>query len=177
MVTLLNERGIGLSLGATDFLTKPIDRGQLRATLSRHCNSAEGGTILIIEDDPAARELVVHTVERMGFAPSTASNGEEGLQWLESHPAPVLVVLDLMMPVMNGFEFLEKMRGNELWRDIPVTVLSAKTLTDQDREMLDRFAQRVIAKGDHDGADFRMILRDLLTRANSRGASSVASQG
>jgi CheY-like chemotaxis protein len=65
---------------------------------------------------------------------------------------------------MNGFEFLEKMRNSERWRDIPVTVLSAKTLTDEEREMLNHFAQRVIAKGDHDGADFRKLLREALTR-------------
>jgi CheY-like chemotaxis protein len=164
MVTILNERGMALSLGTAGFITKPVDASQLNGLLHRLCLGETGASVLIIDDDADPREMMRRLLERSGLKVDEAGNGAEGLSWLETHPRPSLILLDLMMPVMDGFEFLDRMLQNEALKDIPVVVVTAKQLTDGEIESLRVLAQSVIAKGSKSNVELRAAIRDILAR-------------
>ncbi|MBV8567620.1 MAG: response regulator [Methylobacteriaceae bacterium] len=145
MATMFPDLRIARSLGATDVLTKPIDRVRLTALLRRLLR--EDGPVLLVEDDEATRDMIRRTVEQMGLAVAEAINGRLALDWLGEHPAPAIVLLDLMMPEMDGFQFLDAFRRNEPWRDIPVIVITAKQLSADERDRLASQAQKIVIKG------------------------------
>jgi adenylate cyclase len=146
MVTVLNERGMAIPLGAADFVTKPIDRQRLTAILREHCANPSGTSILVVEDDPPTRDVLCHSLTSMGYVAHEAVNGRSGLDWLANHPAPSLILLDLMMPEMDGFEFLRELRKKPAFVDVPVIVVTAKELTAEDARILRGQTERVIAK-------------------------------
>ena len=125
MVTIVDDRNLGYALGAADYLTKPIDRERLVAVLARHRPQRP---ILVVDDDPALRELLRRTLEREGYAVLEADDGRAALARIEER-LPGLILLDLMMPHMNGFELLTELRARPEWRGIPVVVVTAKDLT------------------------------------------------
>jgi CheY-like chemotaxis protein len=147
LATILDDRSLGLSLGATDFLTKPLDRGRLSALVARHAGEARGGTVLVVDDDPSARDMARRTLERMDLKVAEAGNGVEALDWLKANKPPSIVLLDLMMPEMDGFAFLDEIARNDAWRRLPVIVITAKQLTDDERHVLTLRTRQVIAKG------------------------------
>jgi adenylate cyclase len=146
MVTVLNERGMAIPLGAADFMTKPVDRQRLTALLREHCPASSTASILVVEDDLPTREALCRTLTGMGYAVHVAVNGRSALDWLDSRPAPSLILLDLMMPEMDGFEFLRELRTRPLFAGIPVIVVTAKELTAEDFGVLSGQAERIIAK-------------------------------
>jgi signal transduction histidine kinase/DNA-binding response OmpR family regulator len=146
MLTMVDDKSKGYSLGATDYLTKPVDREQLHNTLTRYCTPGEPCPVLLVEDDQDTREMMVRTLEGADWRVSQAGNGREALDQL-AHERPQLILLDLMMPVMDGFDFLLEMRANPAWQDIPVIVLTAKDLTDEDRRLLSGRVEQIIEKG------------------------------
>jgi CheY-like chemotaxis protein len=162
MVTVLSERGIGLSLGAVEVLTKPVDRAQLTALI--HSLLRREGPVLLVEDDTSARELICQSIEKMGLAVVEAVNGRQALAWLSAHPAPALILLDLVMPEMDGFEVLDALAARADWRDIPVVVITAKQLTAAERERLLRQAQKIIAKGTASRLDIAAAVGEALRR-------------
>ncbi len=173
IVTMLNDRAIALSLGASGFLTKPIDWGRLSATLRQHHQPRAEAPVLVVDDDPEMRRMARIMLERMGVGVAEAGNGEEGLAWLAANPAPAVVLLDLMMPVMDGFEFLERVRADERWINIPVLVVTAMDLAADDLDLLQSLTKKVIAKGATTGVDLRSAIRDVLRpRAPTRQAAS-----
>jgi CheY-like chemotaxis protein len=137
----VDDRNLGYSLGASEYMTKPIDRARLVALVRQFTTKDTGGPVLIVDDDPAVRHLVQNAVEGVDLKAATAENGKAGLAWLAANPLPSLILLDLMMPEMDGFEFLDRLRAAAQWRDIPVVVLTAKELTEAERGFL---AQRTI---------------------------------
>jgi adenylate cyclase len=146
MVTVLNERGMAIPLGAADFVTKPIDRKRLTDILRHHCANPGNTSVLVVEDDQPTRELLCHLLTNNGYAASGAINGRSGLDWLATHPAPNLILLDLMMPEMDGFEFLRELRKQPAFADLPVIVVTAKELTAEDVRILSGQTERIIAK-------------------------------
>ena len=161
MATICQEEEMGFSLGAADYLTKPVERERLLAVLRRYCGDAEAPSILLVEDDPATRETLRRTVEKEGWTVVEAENGQVALNRLES-ARPQLVLLDLMMPVMDGFEFLRVMRQREGFDAIPVVVVTSKDLTADDRSRLNDRVQRVIQKGTYSRSDLVEEIRRLL---------------
>jgi CheY-like chemotaxis protein len=101
----------------------------------------------VVEDDLATRETVRHTIEKMGLTAAEVTNGRLALAWLAENPAPALILLDLMMPEMDGFEFLDTFNSHADWRHIPVVVITAKQLTAAERSLLSGQARSVIKKG------------------------------
>ena len=93
-----------------------------------------------------SRSIVRHAVEKLGLTAAEVENGRAALAWLEGHPAPDIVLLDLMMPEMDGFAFLDAFREHAAWREIPVIVLTAKKLTAEERERLTGRTRQIIAK-------------------------------
>ena len=146
MLTVVDDKSKGYALGATDYLTKPVDRDQLHHALVRYCDPGEPCSVLLVEDDKATREMMARTLEKFDWQVSEAGNGREALDQL-AQEKPRLILLDLMMPVMDGFDFLLEMRANAEWKDIPVIVLTAKDLTEEDRLILNGRVKQIVEKG------------------------------
>ena len=157
MLTMGDEKNLAYSLGASDFLNKPITRDRLVSALDRVRCHEPICRVLLVEDDPDARMITRGSLEKERWAVDEAHDGREGLRRL-SEEKPDIVLLDLNMPNMDGFEFAEEMRSNPEWRDIPIVVLSARTLTNEDRQRLNGNVQRVLSKG---GLDRVGLLREI----------------
>ena len=165
MLTMIDDRTRGYSLGAVDYLTKPVDRELLRKTLSRyHCADAVC-PVLLIEDDVATRALMAQTLEKAGWTVSEAGNGQEALDMM-SAVQPRLILLDLMMPVMDGFGFLVAMRARPEWQHIPVIVITAKDLTADDRVRLEGSVEAVLEKTAYTREQLLDQVRDAVAACN-----------
>jgi signal transduction histidine kinase/DNA-binding response OmpR family regulator len=148
MISIEDRKEMGFALGATDFMTKPIDADRLVTMLAKYRDDKGGAPVLVVEDDPAIREMIRRTLEKAGFKVFEAENGRVGLQRLaQIRPQPQIIVLDLMMPEKDGFEFLEDMRRNESFRGITTIVVTAKDLTEADRRRLNGHVLKVLQKG------------------------------
>jgi signal transduction histidine kinase/DNA-binding response OmpR family regulator len=158
MVTMLQDRQMGYALGASDFLTKPVDAAKLRDVIARHAGRP-GAHVLVVEDDPASREMLTRLLQKEGLDVAEAENGSAALEQLATR-IPSLILLDLMMPVMDGFEFLSVIAREPQLSGIPVVVVTAKDLTSEDRERLDGFVREVFQKG---AMDRDKLLRDVCT--------------
>lgn len=149
MISIVDDRTRGFALGAAGYLTKPIDRQKMvdtLKTLSRKAKLPDAfGQILVIDDDPNQRDMVRRTLEKEGCIVEEAENGLLGLEKLKTF-APDLIVLDLMMPEMDGFQFLTELQKTEDGRSIPVIVVTAKDLTNDDREQLQGVVQDILIK-------------------------------
>ena len=146
MLTIVDDRNLGFSLGASEFMTKPIDRNKLIAFLRKLAPASKDVVVLIVDDDADVREIVSETVEGVGMRPATAVNGRAALQWLEHNPRPDLILLDLMMPEVDGFEFLARIRENPDYDGVPVVVLTAKDLSEAERGFLAERTLLVLSK-------------------------------
>jgi len=131
LLSVVENKEIGLALGATDCLTKPIDWPKLNGLLDRLITQAEPGHILVVDDDLASNDLARRLLERDGWRIRTASNGREALRSVQEQ-LPALIVLDLMMPEMDGFSFSETLRTDPRLSQIPIVVLTSKSLTPED---------------------------------------------
>jgi signal transduction histidine kinase/CheY-like chemotaxis protein/HAMP domain-containing protein len=163
LVTANQDSSLGFELGAVAFLTKPVDREALLDTI-RGCCAGKRGVVLVVEDDARTRELTERTVEKLGFSVAHAANGRQGLTWLEANRPPVLILLDLLMPEMDGFAFLERLRSQGEWQGIPVVVVTAKQLTAEERQWLGQTTQRVVTKGQSAHVDLSQAVRAVLAR-------------
>ena len=161
MMTVMDNRSLGFALGASEYLTKPLDRNRLRAVLARYRQDGPGD-VLVVEDDPATRELLRRMVETEGWNAVTAENGQIALERVRQR-APALILLDLMMPVMDGCQFASELRRHEPWRRIPVIVLTAKDLTPEDRRLLNGDVQGVLRKGALTREELLREIHDLMT--------------
>jgi signal transduction histidine kinase/CheY-like chemotaxis protein len=145
LMSILDEKQRGYALGAVDYLVKPVNRGRLIGLLRGLCRG-DSRRVLVVDDDPVMRRELRLALEQNGWEAAEAENGRLALERLKEGPFAA-VLLDLLMPEMNGFEFLEAMRQHTEWRDIPVIVVTARELTDDEREELNIAAQRVLQKG------------------------------
>jgi DNA-binding response OmpR family regulator len=147
MATIVDDKNLGFALGATDYLTKPIDWQRLATVIRRNVHNG-ANKLLIIEDDQPTREMLRRNLEKSGWAVTEATNGRKGLGALENSP-PDLILLDLMMPEMDGFDFMREMRRSPLWRKIPVIVVTSKDLTAEDKRILQGEVSQVLRKGSY----------------------------
>jgi CheY-like chemotaxis protein len=145
VLSILDDKNLGYTLGAADYLTKPIDRDRLLAVLERHCPRPATSRILVVDDDPEARALARRTLEKEGWAVIEAGTGREGLAALEG-ARPDAILLDLMMPEMDGFAFVAQLRTEPAYQGIPVIVVTAKDITQEDRDRLNGSVQTIIQK-------------------------------
>ncbi|MCW6507981.1 response regulator [Lichenifustis flavocetrariae] len=157
MVTFVHDTGMGAALGAADYVTKPVHWDKLKIVMDRF-RDAEGD-VLIVDDDADARARLKSVLERNGWTTQEAENGKEALA-LVSRVVPRVILLDLTMPVMDGFSFLEELRERPGCRDVPVVVLTARDLTAGDRDRLEG-ADRIFSKGQVSLTDITRELRAL----------------
>jgi len=165
MLSMIDDRTRGYSLGAVDYLTKPVDRKLLHKTLSRYYCTEEICPVLLVEDDVEARRIMAHALEKAGWNVSEASNGQEALDMMPDLQ-PRLILLDLMMPVMDGFGFLAEMRIRPEWQDIPVIVITAKDLSREDRSRLSGCVEEILKKNAYSREQLLKQMRKAVAACN-----------
>jgi signal transduction histidine kinase/CheY-like chemotaxis protein len=158
LMSIVEEKHRGYALGAADYLVKPVDRAKLVAAITAICGSS-AGRVLLVDDDEMVRRGVRAALEPGGWHVTDAENGRVAMDALAA-ARPDVIILDLMMPKMDGFEFLEELRAKSEWQDIPVVVITAKELTDAERNRLNGGVERIIAKSDRDEM-LRKLSREL----------------
>jgi signal transduction histidine kinase/DNA-binding response OmpR family regulator len=173
LMTIIEEKNRGFSLGAADYLVKPVDRGKLLDVL-RNISGAPGRHILLVDDDEEARRVVRGALEPAGWDVAEAENGRAALECLASLRADV-ILLDLTMPEMNGFEFLDELRRRSEWRDIPVVVVTARDLTPEDRMRLAGDVESIVQKTGRD--EMLRGVCDTLAKCVGRGCAEKAVAG
>jgi signal transduction histidine kinase/CheY-like chemotaxis protein len=160
MLTMVEDRRLGYALGVADYLVKPVDRTRLTDVLRKYYQADQ--TALVVDDDADTRELLRRTLERDGWHVVEAENGRVGLEQV-ARALPSVVVLDLTMPEVDGFGFVEGLRGRPEWRTIPVVVLTARQLSDEDHRRLNGSVDRILEKSatarDELLIDLRAMLR------------------
>jgi CheY-like chemotaxis protein len=168
LVTILGDREMGYALGAADYLIKPIDTEALLRVLGRFRTAEGRAEVVVVDDDPATRDVLRRTLSREGWTVVEAEDGYGALALLERPtPPPAVIVLDLMMPGMDGFQVLEAIRRREAWRDVPVVVVTAKDLTRDELVWLRTNAEEVFHKGSYNRRELIAVVHDLIARGLS----------
>ena len=163
MLTIVDDKNLGYALGASDYLTKPIDRERLVSVLAKYRREQP---VLVVDDDADVRQLLRRVLEAEGYTVLEAENGRAALDRMRD-VSPSVVLLDLMMPEMDGFEFVAAFRGDERWRATPIVVVTAKDLSREDRDRLNGYVQKILQKGAYGREQLLAEVRELV-------ASSVA---
>ena len=159
VVSMLDERGHGFALGAAEYLVKPVGKDQLLAALYRVAAIPERPhTVVAIDDDPLAIELVRASLEPEGWTVLGAVTGQEGLALIRERQ-PSAVLLDLLMPGMDGFEVVEALRADPGTKSVPVVILTSKSMTQQDKERLQGRITYVARKTEFDLSGLASLLR------------------
>jgi CheY-like chemotaxis protein len=160
MLSVADEQRLGFALGASEYLTKPIERERLAAVLRKYgSHGGAAGHVLVVEDDAGVRAVLRRALEGEGWSVSEAEHGRAALARMAQR-VPNLVLLDLMMPEMNGFEFLEALRERAAWRGVPVVVITAKDLTDEERRRLNGDVERVVVKRGRGLEELATVVRE-----------------
>jgi signal transduction histidine kinase/CheY-like chemotaxis protein len=145
MLTMVDDPQRGFTLGAADYATKPVNRRRLSRIIKKYSCATPPCPVLIVEDDAATRALTRNMLEKEGCRVTEAENGEVALQ-LMSKDRPSLILLDLMMPVMDGFEFADRVRTHPEWFNIPIVVVTAHDLTGEERRRLNGYVEKILLK-------------------------------
>lgn len=150
VVSMVDDRELGISLGACDYLLKPIDRKVLVEKIDRLQGQAKdqqrgSRRVLAVDDDQFALEVLASTLGGKGYQVTKATSGAEALRLAAASP-PDLIICDLMMPGMSGFELVQRLREDERLQEVPILIFSGAMLSDQEKAELDRFAQGIAQK-------------------------------
>lgn len=165
MISVTEQQTLGFALGAADYLVKPVQNDTLARAIGKHLGApAPTQPILVVDDDANTRNMLRRLLERQGWSVVEAANGIEGLARIEDAP-PALVLLDLMMPGMDGFAFLDALRTKGSAGAVPVVVLTAKELTRNEQQALASRASKVIAKGSYSSSELEQEVRRALAAA------------
>ena len=168
VVSIIDNKDLGFRLGADEYLLKPVDKESLIQVLRRY--EGPGHRVLVADDDPVVVDLARQLLEEDGWKVESATNGQEVLEAI-GRKRPDVLLLDLMMPVMDGFETLQRLREEEGTRDLPVVVITAKDLSREEREELQRNTTRVIEKNGLDRERIMSELRASLKELKTGGES------
>jgi CheY-like chemotaxis protein len=166
MLTIVDEWQRGFALGAVDYLTKPIDTERLAALVARHRgdrivpDSADGGNVLIVEDDAALRELLRRTLEHAGWGVVEAADGQAALAQITRN-RPALILLDLMLPDLDGIQVIDALHATPTGQSIPIVVLTAKDLTSVEQQRLNGSVAQILQKGTYRSEDLLRHVYDL----------------
>lgn len=136
IVSVVDQRRMGFALGAAEYLVKPVSRQSVLQAIQRHVHRTNGPpTVLIVDDEPEAVQMMTEVLASAGYDPVAAGGGREALEIL-MRQRPAAILLDLMMPDIDGFELMRRIKENPDLREIPVFVLTAKELSDAEMDLL-----------------------------------------
>ena len=145
MLTMIDDKGMGYSLGAAEYLTKPVDRSRLLPLLEKYTHPESSAPVLVVDDNPEDRSILCRMLEGDGWTVAEAEDGKDALDAMR-RASPAVIMLDLMMPVMDGFQFLHTIRKHEAWQRVPVIVLTAMELDERELADLNMHVETVIRK-------------------------------
>lgn len=163
MLTIVDNKNIGFALGASDYITKPIERERLVRVLNKYRCEEPPCVILVVEDEATIREMMRRMLEKEGWMVAEAENGRVGLEQVVAQQ-PQLILLDLMMPEMDGFEFVARLRKMPAGQSIPIVVVTAKDITLEDRLKLNGYVEQILSKGAYSREELLGEVRDLVVR-------------
>ena len=166
IVSMLDERNRGLALGAADYLVKPVTRADLLEALAGVTPLPAYGKVLAIDDDPMTLELLQAVLEPVGYTVLTARTGHDGVLLARSE-SPDLILLDLVMPVPDGFMVVEQLKDDESTRTIPIVILTSKTLTAAEEELLRGRTVHLARKAEFDRDALLELIRRLMVARGS----------
>lgn len=179
MLTKSDSKQLALAMGATDFISKPIQRSSLIDIVKKHIrsrgfNQQSNNHLLVIDDDESNRTMMQRMLEAEGFSVRTADNGKTGIELITQN-RPCLIFLDIMMPVMDGFEFVEVLRDNPDWRNIPVITVTGRELSSEEQNRLRGQVESIISKDDLEPAGLLQKMREVVVNVlrQERPMSSV----
>jgi signal transduction histidine kinase/DNA-binding response OmpR family regulator len=169
MLTIVDDKNKGYALGAADYMTKPFDRERLTATLAKYRRNAAamGGAAnkdapaLVVEDDEMARSLLVRVLEQEGWRVREAADGRAALEQVAAE-RPQLILLDLMMPEMDGFEFVHELHKLPDGNRIPIVVITAKDITLEDRLRLSGHVEKILEKGSYSREELLGAIKEMV---------------
>ena len=174
VMTIEDNHNLGYALGAADYLLKPIDRQQLMSVLQKYQTNRASNAILVVEDDADSRDLLCRQLEK-NWQVVAAENGRSALEKIASQP-PGLILLDLMMPEMDGFELVRELRRHPQWQSIPIIVITAKELTEADCQRLTGRVEKIFQKGGYNRQSLLAQVEDMLLAAIARQKNSPPKQ-
>jgi CheY-like chemotaxis protein len=174
VLTMLDNTSLGFTLGAAGFMTKPMDRDRLVALLREH-TGISAAPVLVVDDDPAARETARRQLQGAGWKVEEAENGRVALEKIAQR-RPALILLDLVMPVLDGFAVVAELQANEDWREIPVVVVTGKDMTPAERDSLNGGVQRILQKGSVGRDALLAEVRGLVARATQADAPNRSAE-
>ncbi|CAH1215684.1 Sensor histidine kinase RcsC [Paenibacillus allorhizoplanae] len=166
MMSMTDDKNTGYALGAAEFLTKPVYIDKLISVLDKHIPERQTNAVLVIEDDVTTSHMMTQMLEREGFKVSKAKDGRAALNMM-SQALPQLILLDLMMPGMDGFEFVTELRKREEWQWIPIVVVTAKDIASEDRMRLNGYVKNIIQKGSFKRETLLQEIRSLMASARN----------
>ncbi|HZH30542.1 MAG TPA: response regulator [Pyrinomonadaceae bacterium] len=175
MLTIVDDKNKGYALGAADYMTKPFDRDQLAATLAKYRRAAtnRNAPALVVEDDEAARALLVRALAQEGWRVREAGDGRAALAEVSAE-RPQLILLDLMMPEMDGFEFVRELHKLPGAQSIPVVVITAKDITLEDRLRLSGYVEKILEKDSYSRDDLLRAVKEMVeVSVRVRGGESA----
>ncbi|MEM8829222.1 MAG: response regulator [Cyanobacteria bacterium P01_G01_bin.19] len=174
MMTMVDDQNLGYALGAAEYLLKPIDGKKLETILDKFKPNSNSDLIMVVEDDSGVREILCRQLESEQWKVIEAENGKEALLKLKNC-TPGLILSDLMMPEMDGFELVHRLKQDESLSSIPVVILTAKTITNQDRQKLHGGVSKIFEKGSYQRSVLFNEVSNLLAQAIARQQSDINS--
>jgi CheY-like chemotaxis protein len=161
MLTMVDDPERGFTLGAADYVTKPVGRTRLSHILKKYTCPHPPCRVLLVEDDRVTRGVTRNIMESEGWTVSEAINGRVALECLERE-RPSLILLDLMMPEVDGFQFAAEVRRHPEWRIIPIVVVTARDLSSEERQKLSGEVESIVQKAGDTRETLLRVLRELL---------------
>src|SRR4029077_5206623 len=172
VVSVVDNPELGKALGALDYFVKPVPAKEMTSRLAKYNFGARVGekaTVLVVDDEEPNRDWLKRVLEPAGFSVIVASGGQEAIEIAKANP-PDLVMLDLMMPGVTGFDVVEALRGDKATRSIPIMVLTAKSLTEADIRQLNGHVSTILRRGSTGAADLLGLLRQVVKFAGGSGS-------
>jgi signal transduction histidine kinase/CheY-like chemotaxis protein len=165
VVSVVDQKQMAFTLGAAEYLVKPVQKSALLAALRKHLQTTSGSSnILVVDDDSATLDVISDTLNSVGYTPHAVSSGKEALELLSKVPINA-ILLDLLMPEMDGFEVLHAIKEHPEWGHIPIFVVTAKDLTEAESTLLKRQVRALFRKDTSWEADLLAQLRDAIGKS------------
>jgi CheY-like chemotaxis protein len=166
--SIIDNKPLAVSLGAIDIIAKPTDPTRLLSLAKQYCKSSDA-YLLVVDDNEDFAMAIERLLKDDGFTVKVAQNGKRALEMLNSSK-PALILLDLVMPEMDGFGVVRELQQNPAWRNIPVVILSGKDLTETEWKQLNSYISDFVKKGSISHVELRQTIRKVLGQEKSEAS-------